>query len=74
MLLETYRTYTILISEKVEIKNKSGELILSQEYSVEEAVAMGLARNFVDVDIEERIKQTIDNTKELENEINYSLM
>jgi uncharacterized Rmd1/YagE family protein len=49
-------------------------LILSQEYSVEEAVAMGLARSFVDVDIEERIKQTIDNTKELENEINNSLM
>jgi uncharacterized Rmd1/YagE family protein len=74
MLLEIYRTYTILVAEKVEIKTKSGELILSQEYSVEEAVAMGLARSFVDVDIEERIKQTIDNTKELENEINNSLM
>lgn len=74
MLLETYRTYTILVSDKVEIKNKSGELILSQEYVVEESVAMGLARSFVDVDIEERIKQTIDNTKDLENDINNSLM
>lgn len=73
-MLETYRKYSILVEEKIIIKNKNGEKILDQEYIVEKNIALGLARRFVDVDIEENIKQTIENVKELESDIYNSLM
>lgn len=72
---EEYRGYTIEFdTENVKIWNTKGELVLDEKYTLNYDFVLNVSKAWVDVDIGENIDKMKMAVKDLENDINNSLM
>ena len=72
---EEYRGYTIEFdTENVKIWNTKGELVLDEKYNLNYNFVLNVSKAWVDVDIVENIDKMEMAVKDLENDINNSLM
>lgn len=72
---EEYRGYTIEFdTENVKIWNTKGELVLDEKYTLNYNFVLNVSKAWVDVDIGENIDKMKMAVKDLENDINNSLM